>query len=108
MKPNNLLLRCFAKKEDDQWSAVCLDLCLAAQADSFEDARKKLEAHIIEYVHDALAGEDHEYADQLLNRKAPLSQWLEYYWYKLLIQMGQTKDSIHRLFNQTLPLVPAA
>ncbi len=28
-----LVLRCYAKKEGDQWVAVCIDLSLAAQAD---------------------------------------------------------------------------
>ncbi len=107
MKPQSLLLRCYAKKEPDgQWSAVCLDLCLAAQGDSFEEARKKLEAQIAEYIHDATVGEDQAYAGDLLKRKAPLGQWVEYYWYELKSLI--TRDSQHRPFDETLPLVPAA
>ena len=108
MKPNNLLLRCYAKNIDNQWSAVCLDLCLATQADTFEEARQKLEAQISEYVYDAIAGEDAAYAGDLLNRKAPLGQWIEYYWYHFLVRVVHAKDGFHKLFNETLPLVPVA
>ena len=109
MNPKTLLLRCYAREETDgQWSDVCLDLCLAAQGDSFEEARKKLEEQIAEYVYDAVAGEDREYAADLLSRKAPLSQWLEYYWYKLINRLTHRKDGPHKPFDETLPLIPAA
>jgi hypothetical protein len=63
---------------------VCLDFNLAAQGDSFEEAKSKLEAMIADYVYDALAGEDKPYAAQLLARRAPLSFWLKYYFYVFL------------------------
>jgi predicted RNase H-like HicB family nuclease len=72
-------LKCYAEKEADCWVAVCLDFNLAAQGDSFEEAKSKLEAMIADYIYDALAGEDKPYAAQLLARRAPLSAWLKYY-----------------------------
>jgi 1,4-dihydroxy-2-naphthoyl-CoA synthase len=44
MNTNDLILHCFADKSGDQWQAFCLDLTLAAQGDTFEDARAKLDA----------------------------------------------------------------
>ncbi len=68
MKINTLILRCYAKYDEGQWIAFCLDFDLAAQADTFEQAKTKLENMIKEYVFDALVGEDKEYAEQLLTR----------------------------------------
>lgn len=106
MKPNNLLVRCYAEKSGDSWQAFCLDLCLAAQGDSFKDVRKKLDAMISEYVFDALVGEDRDYAEQLLKRRAPLYQWLKYYFYLFLIKVVHVKNGLPRLFSETMPLTP--
>ena len=42
-----LMLRCFAQKDGAQWVAVCVDLNLAAQADTCAEAKKRLDAQII-------------------------------------------------------------
>jgi predicted RNase H-like HicB family nuclease len=72
-------LRCYVKKENTQWVAVCIDLSLAAQANSSKEAISKLESMIQTYIEDAL-GKHKEYAEQLLSRKAPLSQRFFYHW----------------------------
>lgn len=59
------------------WVAYCLDLSLAAQADSFEAAKSKLEEQLTELVED-LDGQDSQHAHYLLKRRAPLSVWLRY------------------------------
>ena len=105
MKPRQLFLRCLADKSNGQWQAICLDLDLATQGETLEEATKKLEAQISEYVFDALAGEDQAYADQLLSRRAPVALWIRYYWYGLLIKVFQFHDGIRR-FKERLPLVP--
>lgn len=105
-KPQQLLLRCYANKEGDQWQAFCIDLCLAAQGESFAEARKKLNMMIAEYIYDALVGEDKEYADQLLQRKAPMKQIATYQYYKLMHRIGIFKDGLHHLFKSPMPLVP--
>lgn len=107
MKTGDLLLRCYAVKDDDQWIAFCIDLGLAAQGDTYEETKRKLHDMIHEYILDALDGEDKEYADQLLSRKAPLSQFVTYYFYKLMFKIGAFKNGAHKLFNQPVPLVPA-
>ncbi|MDD2724937.1 MAG: DUF1902 domain-containing protein [Methylovulum sp.] len=104
MTPNQLIIKCYAEQEADCWVAVCLDFNLAAQGDSFEEVKTKLEAMIAEYVFDALAGEDKPYAAQLLSRRAPLSSWLKYYFIKLKITL---LHGTGRVFDETLPLIPA-
>jgi len=71
-------VRCYAKKSETQWVALCIDLCLAAQADTFEEVKSKLDAQINDYVYEALTV-DRAHAKQLLSRKAPLANRLEYY-----------------------------
>lgn len=75
MRPKQLLVKCYAEQEGHDWVAVCLDFNLAAQGDSFEEVKIKLESMIYDYVYDALVGEDRRYAAQLLSRRAPLSLW---------------------------------
>lgn len=86
MKAKELILRCFVKQDGNQWVAVCIDLCLAAQADSLSDAKTKLESMVHSYLEDAF-GRDNQYADQLLSRKAPLSQVMYYHWLKLKMKL---------------------
>ena len=65
MQPKHLLLRCYAEQERGQWVAVCIDLGLSAQRDTYRDARRALDSQIYAYLYDALIGEDRAYADQL-------------------------------------------
>lgn len=106
IRTKNLMLRCYANKHGDQWQAFCIDLCLAAQGDSFPEVKQKLDQMMLEYVYDALAGEDREFADQLLNRKAPFSQIATYHLFGLLHRVGLLRDGIHKLFKEPMPLVP--
>ena len=104
MSPAKLMLHCYADKIGDQWQAFCLDLSLAAQGDSFEDAKAKLDRMIVDYVYDAVVGDDREHADELLNRRAPLRYWLKFYVYVALCRLGTFRRELHRLFKEPLPL----
>ena len=106
MKITDILLRCMAQQRGEQWQALCLDLCLAAQGDTFEEAKGKLEGMIEEYLEDALIGEDQAYAHQLLNRKAPASDWMRYYFWRFLAQFGRLHSDVRKLFTEALPLRP--
>lgn len=106
MRASELILRCYAERQGDQWVALCLDLTLAAQADTFEEARMKLEAMIVEYVYDAVAGEDKEYAAQFLSRRAPLRYWLKFWSYVARARIGVARESLWRLFSEPFPMLP--
>jgi hypothetical protein len=106
MKPANLTLRCFGEKRDGQWSIVCIDLCLAAQAKTEREAKAKLVAQLKDYISDAL-GEHSEYAEQLLTRKAPLSLIIKYHWVKTKVHWHIAKQRAKQIvFIQPMPLKP--
>jgi len=99
MSPGQLIVKCYAKQEEGVWVAVCLDLCLATQGESFDEAKRKLEEQIAFYVDEAL--QDKDYGSQLLNRRAPVSSWLEYYFIRL------TNTIFHKanvIFDEMMPL----
>lgn len=104
MTPQELIIKCYAEKQHDCWVAVCLDFTLAAQGDSYDEVKTKLEAMITEYVYDALVGEDKQYASQLLSRTAPLSSWVKYY---LILIKNVLFHGDGRTFAETMPLRPA-
>ncbi|MGR9106819.1 MAG: DUF1902 domain-containing protein [Gammaproteobacteria bacterium] len=104
MDPKNLVVKCYAEKEGNCWVAVCLNFNLAAQGETFEEVKCKLEAMITEYVYDALVGEDRAYAAQLLSRRSPLSTWIKYQFIRLKASLGRTQEQI---FDEIMPLRPA-
>lgn len=110
VKPQKLVLRCYAEKKGNQWQAFCLEFDLAVQSDSFASAKKKLEQQIKSYVYDALVGEDKEFAYQLLNRKAPLSMYARFHlghFLHVISKLFKKNDSTHKQFCEPLPLIPA-
>lgn len=71
-------VRCYVKRSEEQWVAMCIDLCLAAQGESLQEAKEKLESQVNDYVFEALTI-DREHARELLSRKAPFANRAEYY-----------------------------
>lgn len=111
------MLHCYAEKlPGGQWQAFCLEFCLAAQGDSFNEVRRKLIDQTKDYVFDAMAGKDKDFAFELLHRRAPLKYWLRFY-YLLAVwkaksalshyKLAAVKDGVARLFCPPIPMVPA-
>jgi hypothetical protein len=75
-------LRCYAKQTEGQWVAVCIDLSLAAQDDTYDGARAKLKEQVDDYL-DEVVNLHLEHARDLLHRPAPIEQRLEYQWIRL-------------------------
>ena len=64
---------CVASSRDDKvWQALCLDLDLAVQGCSLDEAKERLREAVSEYVRSA-DEEPEPLRSQLLARKAPLS-----------------------------------
>jgi len=78
MKVTTMIIRCIVKQEGKLWVAMSLELGLAAQADTFDSAKAKLEAQIDEYIDEAF-GQDSQYQQQLLSRKGPASWFVAFY-----------------------------
>ena len=108
MRPAELVLQCFAERKGNQWQAFCLDFCLAAQGDTLSEVKEKLESMIAEYTYGALAGEDRDFGLQLLSRRAPLRDWLKYYWYLVLYKLGALHKEVRQLFTSLVPLEPSS
>lgn len=107
VRPAQLVLQCYAERDNDSWFVICLELNLYARADIFEDARNKLHEAVKCYITEALT-EDAEYIDQLIPRKAPMYFWAKYYLVKFLIGCHLTIDAAKkRLFKERLALLPA-
>ena len=101
MKPETLVLGCYARRTGKRWYGVCLDLNLAAEADTFEELRAKINGMIVSYIDTVLDTDNRESIPELLCRRAPLRDWLIYYAIK-------TGNTIRRLpgnfiFKETVP-----
>jgi predicted RNase H-like HicB family nuclease len=108
MRQSQWELRCYAEcQAPSVWVATCLDFDLAAQGETFEDARCRLDAMINEYVEDALTGEDRDHAQSLLNRRAPLRYWLRYYWFALVRSIRPHPSRSRQPFRESLHLARA-
>jgi hypothetical protein len=112
MSPASLIVHCLFEKKGDQWQAFSLEFGLAAQADSYVEASRKLEAMARSYVYDALVGEDKEHAVVLLARKATFEVYMKYYAIlaaALLRKIfGRGRDGSNRgTYESPMPLMPA-
>ena len=103
MKSKDLILRCYVKKADTHYVAICIDLCLAAQADTEKQARAMLTGQIEAYVEEALTV-DRQFADELLNRKAPIYQRIEYVAILTASKIHLIKVGIAHAFKTILPV----
>ena len=72
MKADELLVRCYAERKDGQWRAFCLDFDLAAQADTCEEVRAKLDAMLDDYVAGATRPSGLPRQPAALRRRTPL------------------------------------
>lgn len=107
MRPKDLLLHLYYERDGDAWLAFCLDFTLVAQAPTADEAGKRLDSQIREYLHDAMVGDDREHANYLLRRRAPLTYWLKFY-FTLFRQHARHRASQRRKSAvEAVPLVAA-
>jgi hypothetical protein len=91
-----LTVRCIVEPKDGQWQAFSLEFGLAAQAETREDAKGRLDLMIRSYVHDALVGEDREHAHELLKRRATWSVYFRYYLSCIFFKAGSRSNQAYR------------
>lgn len=89
-------LRCMAYQQNGVFVAACLDLSLAAQADTMQEAMDKLESQVNDYLDEALS--EPEFAAQMLRRKAPVSMWFKYWL--IAFRMFFRKQGQAKLFSE--------
>ena len=105
MTPQNLIVRCLARRDGDVFVAVCVDLTLAAQGSTLHEAREKLHAQIASYIGEALTV-DRKFAPALLARKGPLKDRLLYRFCQLRAMLRRGRDLF--VYAEALPLKLAA
>lgn len=71
------VLRCFAEGRDGEWEAICLDLDIAVQGQSFDEVFHSLNDAIRLYLESVQTLPEHE-QKHLLERPAPLSLRLKF------------------------------
>lgn len=106
-KPQQLILRCYGyKNKQDIWYGVCLELNLAAEADTSRELKTKLNGMIESYINTVLETDDKESIPALMLRRAPLSDWACYHLICLLNYISEIPDRI--TFDEIIPfrLVP--
>lgn len=119
MRAVDLTVRCMVGRENTVWVAVCIDLCLAAQGDTREQAMQALHEQIALYVREAVTIHA-EHADALLSRKAALGDRLRYVFWHAVTNRPRLRANAARLvqamglalrrttaYKEPLPLQPA-
>jgi predicted RNase H-like HicB family nuclease len=107
MNTRDLLIRCLAVREGTQWVGICLPYDLAAQAETFEELRVKMDEQIRHYLEDAMVGPDRVHGEYLLTRSAPARYWLKY-WLVAAMELLRAHAENLRRFKTPVPLAPAA
>lgn len=75
-------LRGMIYRDGDIFIAACIDLALASQGSSSEEALRKLDEQIKDYSNESLSESKYAY-DLIKNRRAPASWFLIYYYIKV-------------------------
>jgi len=83
-----MTLRCYAWGREGDWEAICVDLDIAVQGESFDDVYRSLNVAVRDYI--ATTTEfSPEVRERLLGRRTPswLRFWIQFkFWFKLLFR----------------------
>ncbi|WP_394239846.1 hypothetical protein [Vibrio astriarenae] len=93
-----MVIRCLVKREGELFVAMSLEFGLAAQANSLDEAKSKLEAQVDEYLEDAYTV-DSAYRKQLLSRKGPKSWFVIYHIVKAAHSIRGLRDRFGSFFD---------
>lgn len=105
MRPDDLFLRCYARKEDGIWVAVCIDLALASQGDTLAEAKAELEGMITDYVCEAFTDLSQAKA-MLKRRKSPLVDRLMYRYIWACNRINGLAQRFAQTFDLITPVRP--
>ena len=75
------------EKEDDIYAALCLELDVASQGKSLEEARSNIREAVETYIEDVLNAGDE---DEFIPRPAPPEEWIKYFE----VQSKELKESL--------------
>ncbi len=85
ISPGDLVLRCYAQKtEKANLVGTCLELDISVEASNIDELKKKMSQAIESYIQVVLDTSDRDSIPVLLSRRAPLKDWILYYFFKHL------------------------
>lgn len=76
MKLNEVNLHILIEKEDELYSAICLELDVSSQGKTVTEAKQNIREAIELYLEDVLEAGD---AKEFIPRPAPVDEWLKYF-----------------------------
>ena len=95
-------LHCYASGRDGEWDAICLDLDIAVQGESFAIVQRSLQEAVALYL-ETVADLPEEQQRHLLHRPVPFGIRLRFFGYALRSLAGlNTSNRYHHQF--TMPL----
>ena len=88
----NRKFRCYVHGKGSEWEAICTDLDISVQGDSFEDAKSLLNEALVGFS-EVLEGDSETDQKRFLERKSPL--WLRslYYWRLVIFSLCNKQSS---------------
>lgn len=98
------VLRCYAEGHNKDWEAICLDLDVAVQGESFEDVFHALNESIQLHIEAVMALPESEQA-HLLRRPAPFLVRLKFLLYVLRSMFSRSDDANGYHHQFTVPCV---
>ena len=98
MQSVDLTVRCMVWQEGGLWVAACVDLTLAAQGASAEEARRRLHAQIAGYVAEAFTV-DAAHAHELLARRAPLRDLVRFAFWDAVTHRPRLRRTAGRIIR---------
>lgn len=81
-------LRYLLFRHGEVWVAACMGLCLATQDIGLRAAESKLDEQVLSYIEEATTLDGGKHKQHLLNRPAPFTDRLSYYWCRFREAMG--------------------
>lgn len=100
-------VRCLAWQTEGQWVVSTLEFGLAAQADTYEQAKEKIEAQINDFVRVALR-EDPDFRRELFARRAVWHDYARWYVARAMQPVHAAGDGLRAFFEETPRLSVAA
>ena len=99
MLKNSLILRCYARPENDYILGVCLDLNLAVRGSSIEDVKQEMTKALT--LHFKSLNKDN--FKDLRYRPAPIEFWLDYYRVCFFVHLHTFGEKFHIFCEQIIP-----
>lgn len=78
---DKFVLRCYGREIDkNKWYGVCINLNLAVEASSPDELLMKMKEVITSYLETVLDTKDDKSIPELLSRRAPIYDWIVYFY----------------------------